>query len=328
MSLHTSSWSSRVFPDREAPPHEAAAMLAALRPIAGDLIGEATADRPAIELGEAYRRCVAITRQNSKSFFLTSQLLPPEKRLAVRALYAFCRTSDDIVDLAKNDPTLALARWVAHVQAPRPPADDPVLTAWGDTVRRYRIPTTLIDELLAGIAMDLMVHRYATFDDLWLYCYRVASVVGLVSMHIIGYRDGASRYAVRLGVALQLTNILRDVGEDAARGRIYLPLEDLERFGLSEAEILAGVNDDRFQALMRFEIDRANALYDESWNGIALLERDGRLAVGAAAEVYRGILNRIEANAFNVFTQRAFVPLPSKLRIVWDVRRRIGREFS
>jgi phytoene synthase len=180
--------------------------------------------------------------------------------MAIRALYAFCRTSDDIVDQPAQDATQALAGWIAQVHAPMAPADNAVLLAWNDTVERYAVPRYLPDELLAGIAMDLTVHHYQTFEDLWLYCYRVASVVGLISMHIIGHREGATPYAIKLGVALQLTNILRDVGEDAQRGRVYLPQEDLEQFGVSTDDILAGRCDEAFRALMRFEIDRAHAL--------------------------------------------------------------------
>lgn len=329
MSLqHTTSISVRAFRDREAPIGDAAALLASLRHLVDPhetVHSPATADTPPLNLDAAYQYCVAVTRANSRSFFLSSQLLPPEKRLAVRALYAFCRTSDDIVDRAAGDPARALAHWVAQVHAPRAPANNPVLLAWNDTVLRYAIPGALVDELLAGIAMDLTVHRYETFDDLWLYCYRVASVVGLLSMHIIGYRDGASPYAVQLGVALQLTNILRDIGEDARRGRIYLPQEDLRRFGLTDDDIMNGRRDERLRALIRFEMDRAHALYDESWPGIALLDADGRMAIAAAAEIYRGILPRIVANDYDVFQKRSFVPLLAKLGILWRTRRKLNR---
>jgi len=216
-------WSARAQNEREVPYGEATALLAALRRLAehdgpAQPVEQGPA-RPSITLADAYRHCVGITRKHSRSFFLSSQLLPAEKRLAIRALYAFCRTSDDLVDQPDQDATQALAAWVAQVHAPSPPADNAVLLAWHDTLERYHVPRSLPDELLAGIAMDLTVSRYATFDDLWLYCYRVASVVGLISMHIIGYREGASPFAIKLGVALQLTNILRDVGEDALTRR-------------------------------------------------------------------------------------------------------------
>jgi 15-cis-phytoene synthase len=278
-----------------------------------------------LNLHESYRVCAAITRQHSKSFFFSSQLLPYEKRRAVRAFYAFCRTSDDIVDQPGEDLARALASWVALVYSPHANTANPVLSAWNDTVARHAIPRALVDELLAGIAMDLSVDRYATFDELWVYCYRVASVVGLISMQIVGHQPGAAEYAVKLGVALQLTNILRDVGEDARRGRIYLPQEDLARFGLSDHDILTSNHTDAFRAMMRFQIARAHALYEQSWPGVALLHKDSRLAVGAASEIYRAILGKIEQNDYNVFSQRAHVPFTEKLRILAHVWARIQK---
>lgn len=289
---------------------------------------EISSAESAYSLQEAYLRCTEVTRYASKSFFFSSQLLPPEKRRAVRALYAFCRTTDDIVDQASSDPTLALAEWVVQVRTPTPPADDPVLVAWHDTRNRYDLSQRLVDELLAGVAMDLTISRYASFADLWLYCYRVASVVGLLSMGITGSAVGAEPYAIKLGVALQMTNILRDIGEDAGRGRVYLPLEDLERFGLSADDILHGVQDERFQALMRFEIERTRQLYAESWPGIALLPPDSRLAIAAAARVYRGILDKIEANNYDVYTKRAHLKRREKLLMlprIWFAVQRLSR---
>lgn len=287
--------------------------------------GERSGVQPNYSLQEAYLRCKQVTRDASKSFFFSSQLLPREKRHSVRALYAFCRTTDDIVDNASDDPTLALAEWVCQVRAPAPPADDPVLLAWHDTRSRYDLSHHLVDELLAGVAMDLTISRYVSFADLWLYCYRVASVVGLLSMGITGSAVGAEPYAIKLGVALQLTNILRDIGEDARRGRIYVPMEDIERFGLSADDILAGVQDERFKALMRFEIQRTRQLYAESWPGIALLPPDSRLAIAAAARVYRGILDKVEANNYDVYAKRAHLKSREKLfmlpRIWRDVQR-------
>jgi 15-cis-phytoene synthase len=203
-------------PTRCLPRCHASTLLAALLGCAGDQPADAEAPaQPALALAHAYRLCDEITRQHSRSFFLSSQFLPAEKRRAIRALYAFCRTSDDIVDNACGAASRALARWVAQVRAPQPPPDDPVLLTWHDTATRYHVPPALVDELLAGLAMDLLIGRYPTFADLWLYCYRVASVVGLITLRIVGHEAGAAPYAVRLGVALQLTNILRDVGEDA-----------------------------------------------------------------------------------------------------------------
>jgi phytoene synthase len=278
-----------------------------------------------ISLQAAYQTCQRITKQYSKSFFFSSQLLPQPKRQAIRALYALCRTSDDTVDHPVGDAASDLAAWIAHVRAAVPACDDAVLVAWDDTRRLYAVPQALVDELLAGIAMDLIVNRYTTFDELWLYCYRVASVVGLMAMHIIGYAPGAAPYAVKLGVALQLTNILRDIGEDARRGRIYLPQEDLARFGICDTDILMERHDQRFRSLMRYEIARAHSLYEEAWPGIAMLHRDSQLAIAAAAEIYRAILYRIEANDYDVFTQRASTPLFEKLQILCNVWWRIDR---
>jgi phytoene synthase len=323
---HSPGWVVRAQTEREIPHGEASALLAALRRAEhADIVHtrEPEPPRTPLSLSEAYRVCLEITRKHSRSFFMSTQLLPPEKRQAIRALYAFCRTSDDLVDQPQVNAMQALAAWVALVHAPQPPPDNAVLLAWNDTADRYAVPRALPDELLAGIAMDLTVNRYETFDDLWLYCYRVASVVGLISMRIIGYREGAVDYAIKLGVALQLTNILRDVGEDAQRGRVYLPQEDLERFGLCAEDILCGRYDEPFRALMRFEIERANCLYEEAWPGIALLNPDGQLAIAAAAEIYRGILGKIEQNYYDVYQRRAYLPLAHKLLVLWRARRRL-----
>jgi phytoene synthase len=279
---------------------------------------------PPLSITNAYTACRAITRQHSKSFYLATRLLPTEKRLAMEALYAFCRTSDDMVDMHAS-PSTALAHWVAQIKRATPSADQPVLVAWHDTCERYLLPCDLADELLAGVAMDLSVQRYSTFAELWVYCYRVASVVGLLSMRIIGYQPEAEAYAIRLGIALQLTNILRDIGEDARRGRIYLPLEDLNRFNLSENDILEGNRDDRFRALMRYQIERAEQLYRASWPGVALLNEDGQMAVAAAALLYRGILRKIVQNDYDVFEHRAHLSTSEKLLMLPRIHRQLRR---
>ncbi|NTW01091.1 MAG: phytoene/squalene synthase family protein [Oscillochloris sp.] len=264
-------------------------------------------------IAEAYQHCEQIIRQHSKSFFLSTQFLPADKRRAVRAFYAFCRVTDDTVDQAHGDATRALAEWVQQARAIHPHTDNPVLLAWHDTRTTYNLSAHLVDELLAGVAMDLSIHRYATFADLWLYCYRVASVVGLLSMGVIGAAPGATPYAIKLGVALQMTNILRDVGEDVKRGRVYLPEEDLERFGLTTDDILNSVYDERFRRMMRFQVERAYRLYDESWDGIGLLPSDSRFAVAAAARVYRGILDNLVANNYDSYTRRAYLTFREKI---------------
>jgi phytoene synthase len=273
------------------------------------------------ELKASFAYCRRVTRRASKSFALAARLLPPEKRRAIEALYAFARTSDDVVDEVA-EPQAALEEWIAQLHGTQP-ATSPLLQAWINTCRRFELPGMLADELLAGVGMDLSIDRYATFEQLEVYCYRVASVVGLLAMRIIGHRPGAEAYAIKLGIALQLTNILRDVGEDARRGRIYLPQEDLRRFGVREDEILRGARSDRFKALMLWEIERAEALYQASWPGIVLLHQDGQMAVATAALLYRAILPKIVANDFDVFERRAYIALPEKLRLLPRIRRQL-----
>lgn len=268
-------------------------------------------------LSEAYRHAALVTARYSKSFYFASAFLPAAKRQAVRALYAFCRTVDDIVDVGKDgcDPLQALQAWRQIVSHPTAEADDPVALAWVDTLQRYLIPRHFALQLIDGVARDMEQRRYQTFDELATYCYSVASTVGLMSMHIIGYQSqDAIPYAIKLGVALQLTNILRDVGEDYRNGRIYLPLEELDSFGLDESHIFAAQVTERWRQFMRFQIARARQLYTEAWPGIRLLNRDGRFAIAVALDVYRAILEKIEANDYDVFNKRASLSAFEKIR--------------
>jgi phytoene synthase len=269
-------------------------------------------------LEQAYCQCGVMTARHSKSFHLASALLPPDKRRAARALYAFCRTSDDLVDdrtVADNE--LALERWRRRVAMTHPAANDLVAIAWLDTRHRFKIPHRYAEQLIDGVARDLVQTRYETFADLTTYAYGVASTVGLMSMHIIGFAGHeAIPYAIKLGVALQLTNILRDVGEDWSLGRVYLPTAELEAFNLAEADLAGGQVDRRWREFMRFQIERNRRLYAEAWPGIALLDPDGRLAIAAAARLYEAILADIEAADYNVFTRRGYVTTWSKLRML------------
>ncbi len=270
-------------------------------------------DRQALE--RAYAHCDAMTHANSRSFYLASSLVPAEKRRALRALYSFCRATDDIVDRQGEGVEAALARWRRRAMSPDPGLDDPVAVAWTDARLRYRIPSRYAEQLIDGVGRDLRQKRYATFEELALYAYGVASTVGLMSMHILGFTsEEAIPYAVKLGVALQITNILRDVGEDWRAGRVYLPAEELAAHGLSEKDVAAGRVDHRWREFMRFQVDRNCRLYAEAWPGIAMLSRDGRLAVAAAAEFYRAILGDIEAQDYDVFHRRAHVSGWGKLR--------------
>jgi phytoene synthase len=274
-------------------------------------------------LRRAYAHCKAVSAQHSRSFHLASGLLPPDKRRAVRALYAFCRTSDDIVDRPGGDPDAALMAWRHRVLEAHPCEDDMVAVAWADTLARYHIPHRYVEQLISGVARDLRQKRYETFEDLAAYAYGVASTVGLMSMHITGFSGPeAIPYAIKLGVALQITNILRDVGEDFRDGRVYLPREELRAYSLSEHDLAIGRVDDRWRAFMRFQIERNRRLYTEAWPGIALLDADGRFAIAAAATLYHAILDDIEAHDYDVFTRRAHVDALGKVRRLIGLRLR------
>ncbi|PWH13787.1 MAG: squalene synthase [Anaerolineae bacterium] len=268
-------------------------------------------------LDQAYRHSTAITAHYSKSFYFASAFLPAPKRRAVRALYAFCRTVDDLVDVRvdHSDPRQALQVWRHLLYHPSAEPQDLVALAWIDTLQRYAIPRCYALQLIDGVARDMEQSRYETFDQLATYCYSVASTVGLMSMHIIGYASQeAIPYAIKLGVALQLTNILRDVGEDYRNGRIYLPRQELESFGLDESHLFAGQVTERWRQFMRFQIARARQLYAEAWPGIRLLDKDGRFAIAVALDVYRAILDRIESQDYDVFHRRASLSALQKIQ--------------
>jgi len=262
----------------------------------------------AAQLRTAYQHCARLTAQHSKSFYLSSALLPAGKRKAARALYAFCRVGDDLVDRSAASPATAIKQWSDIALTADPQSDDPVVLAWSHARSIYRIPHRYAEQLINGVTRDLQQTRYQTFGELAEYSYGVASTVGLMSMHIVGFSGPeAIPYAVKLGVALQITNILRDVGEDYQSGRVYLPQEELAAFGVTEDQIAAGRVDDRWREFMRFQIARNRLLYKEAWPGIAMLSSDGRFAIAAAAVLYRGILDDLEAHDYNNFTRRSYV---------------------
>ena len=289
----------------------------------------------AAALERAYAHCRALTRLHSRTFYLASSLLPRAKCRAVQALYAFCRISDDLVDGGGSRAQLdnwrrqALCSQVpGTLKVPGTSWDERELVtlAWADARARYRIPVRYAEQLIQGVGHDLDGASYETFEDLAAYCYGVASTVGLMSMHIVGFEGPeAIPYAVKLGVALQLTNILRDVGEDWRMGRLYLPRTELAAFDLSAEDIAQGCTDDRWQRFLAFQIERTRHLYAEALPGVAMLHRDGRFAIAAAAELYRDILDDIEAHGGDVFQRRAYVSNWGKLRrlpgIWWSQRR-------
>lgn len=317
---HTSAWESRLLNLA----HAGLENQAPAEPVCAD----------AALLEDAYQTCDTITQEHSRTFYLASSLLPDGKRRAARALYAFCRISDDLVDRAHDrDAQQNLQEWRRIALSDDPAAGegrsgyprlwDQVALAWADTRARFYVPHLYAEQLIDGVASDLDHARYATFGDLASYCYSVASTVGLMAMHIIGYAGPeAISYAIKLGVALQLTNILRDVGEDWRNGRLYLPQDELEAFGLGEADIKRGRVDDRWRDFMVYQIERNRRLYAEAQPGIQLLDPDGRFAIAAAAELYRAILDDIEAHDGDVFNRRAYVGKWGKIRRLPGIWRR------
>ena len=283
--------------------------------------------------------CERVVRSHARTFTLASYFLPPDKRRAAFALYAFCRVADDMVDAAGESDTDAVATQLAAygrqldgALAGRP--DTAIFRELAWVVRRYRVPTAVLHELLAGVASDLRPTRYESWPELAVYCEGVASTVGEMCTHVVGVeggagtRDRALRYARTLGIAMQLTNILRDVGEDAGRGRCYLPEEDLSTFGLTRDEVLASdgrlARDARWRALMTFEIKRARALYDAAIPGIALLAPDAQRCASACARGYAGILGAIEANSYDTVSGRARLGNWARVGVLWDVWRGKG----
>ncbi len=278
--------------------------------------------------------CRRIVRTHARTFWLASRFLPPAKRRAAFALYAFCRVADDLVDLGKGSAGLDVAGQLAAYRMRLEAAlegrpDDAVFRELAAAARQYRVPPAVLRELLDGVARDCAPAHYATWEALSLYCEGVASSVGEMCAHVFGVAGGetdrarAVRHARTLGVAMQLTNILRDVGEDARSGRCYLPAEDLARFGLSRADVF-GVGlgrDARWSALMRFEIDRARMLYAQAMPGIALLAPDARRCAAACAIGYAGILGAIEANGFDTFSTRARLGTLARATVLWNAWR-------
>ncbi len=286
--------------------------------------------RPLASLSEAYEFCRQITAKYSKTFYLGTLLMPKEKRKAIWAIYVWCRRTDELVDGPQSSLTTpeTLDQWEQQLESvfAGHPVEDPDV-ALVDTLKRFPMDIQPFRDMIAGQRMDLYRSRYETFEELKLYCYRVAGTVGLMSSAVLGvdnkYRTAPwhrnrepyipKEEAIALGIANQLTNILRDVGEDAQRGRIYLPLEDLELFNYKEKDLFKGVIDDRWRALMRFQIQRARKYYTKSEKGIRGLSPDSRWPVWAALMLYQGILDVIERNHYDVFSKRAFVPTPRKM---------------
>ena len=293
-------------------------------PAPPDSTAESTADSAA-----AFAAARAICARHARTFYFASVFLPKPKRDAAYAVYAFCRLLDDAADTGGDLFVYDRALDAAYAGTTADVGDAQArlaLAAFAHTVRRYDIPKRHFDDLAAGCRMDLTVTRYATWDALRVYCYHVAGVVGLVMCRIFGLADpAAERQAVVMGEAMQLTNILRDVGEDRTLGRVYLPAEDLARFGYAESDLMAGVVNDPFRQLMRFEVDRARSLYRDGAAGLAALADDGsRFTAAAMGVIYAGILGAIERQRYDVFARRARLSTAQKL-LRLPAARRVSR---
>ncbi len=283
-----------------------------------------------IPLDEAYAACEAIARREAKNFYYAFRVLPRTKRAAICAVYAFMRHADDLADderLPREERLQQTRRWMAewHRAAAGEASENPVFIALRDTQRRFDISNALLDQLVEGTSMDLTTPAgfaiYKDFDELYRYCYFVASVVGLVCIRIFGYTDlRAEKLAEETGIAFQLTNILRDVREDAERGRIYLPIEDLQRNHVTVEQLSANSGDRKLtpeeRALMEMEAERARKYYGAADDLLPLMATDSRAALWVLVQIYRRLLDRIAAANYEVFSARISVPAWEKLWIL------------
>ncbi|MGB7199868.1 MAG: phytoene/squalene synthase family protein [Acidobacteriaceae bacterium] len=283
-------------------------------------------------VAQAYAACETIARREAKNFYYAFRALPKPKRAAVCAVYAFMRHADDLADderLPREERLMQSQRWLEdwHRAAAGESTDNPVFIALRDTQQRFAISTELLDQLVLGTMLDLTtpanstVTTYQTFDDLYRYCYFVASVVGLVCIRIFGYTDArAESLAEQTGIAFQLTNILRDVREDAERGRVYLPLQDLEQFHLKPEQFTARRADQQVtldeRGLMAMEAGRAHEYYRAADNLVPLISPDSRAALWVLVTIYRRLLQRIENAHYEVFARRVSVSTGEKLWIL------------
>jgi phytoene synthase len=267
------------------------------------------------EVASSYAHCRRVARTRARNFYYSFLLLSREQKDAMCAIYAFMRFCDDLSD-EEGGSRAAIERWRTELDealAGRLPPN-PVWPAFCDSVTRYAIPHRYFQEMIYGVSSDLEPRSIATFDELYQYCYKVASVVGLTIIHIFGFESPrALELAEKCGIAFQLTNILRDVREDADRGRTYLPWEDLARFGVDPARL---EHDERFIALMRFEAARARRYYDESWPLLDLIQRRSRPSLWALMRIYSRLLERIERSNYDVLDRRISLPVWEKLSIV------------
>jgi len=301
-----------------------------------------------VTLAESYARCIALTRERARNFHFAFTVLPQQRYSGICALYAFARTADDLSD-DEADPRKALAasqvwrvafdRALAgeaertagspHDHTVLTPARQALLPAVADTMRRYNIPPQYMHELITGTEMDARQQRYETWADTYLYCYRVASVIGMMTIHVFGFSDPkAIPLAEKTGVAFQMTNILRDLVEDGRRGRIYLPLEDLRAHGIAEETLLAAKDSPALRKLVEFEARRAREYYAAGCELVPLIAAESRDALGSLVAIYQRLLKEIERRKYDVFGSRVRLSKAEKLKLAagfaWKKFLRIG----
>jgi phytoene synthase len=268
-----------------------------------------------------FKIAAGLTKKYAGIFYFASRFLTKEKRNAAYAVYAICRLTDEAVDkIPVTHSAQNLTELQKNIEAvyKGDVLNEPLLIAFRETVNKYRIAQEYFSELISGMYMDLEKNRYADFNELYDYCYKAAGVVGLIMLQILGYTNSAAKnYAVELGIAMQLTNILRDIKEDYARGRVYLPLDEMGRFGVSESDIAQARLSHNFKELLKFQIARARRTYQNSRAGIKLLcEPNCRFIISIMADAYAGILDVIENNSYDVFSKRAQINNFKKVAIV------------
>lgn len=271
------------------------------------------------DLKSAYAHCQQVARTEATNFYYAFRTLPRDKRNGIYAVYAFCRVCDDIADgqLPSEQKRALLSKIRQDLVSMESLSRSPVFKALDDTVEKFQIPIQYLEDIIDGVEMDLVNTRYESFEDLKEYCYHVASVVGLITIEIFGYKDQrAKEYAVDLGIAMQMTNILRDIREDSIRGRIYLPLDEMEELGYSEQDLLDKVINKQFRSLMIHQIARTRYYFDRGSQLFPLISTESRTCIVMLHHIYSSILDRIERVGFDVFTSRITLSKREKLLVL------------
>jgi len=275
-------------------------------------------------LKKGFADAEVITKRYAKTFYFASRFLPKDKKLASFSVYAICRLSDESVDNIKHSSLVESLRKaqndIASVYSGVELRDD-ILLSFKNTVYKYKIPKQYFDELIEGMYMDINKKRYENFNELYDYCYKVAGVIGLIMLNIFGYKDSkAEKYAISLGIAMQLTNILRDIKEDYHRKRIYLPQDEMRSFGVTEDNIAEEKNTGNFRELLKFQIKRARQYYANAEDGIKMIDNlRSRFVICAIKDMYSGILDVIKSNDYDIFSKRAHINNIEKLMVALKV---------